>query len=86
MSRPGDFTPDEVGGADEAGLRSELGDDDPRAGAEAPAGQRPLQPVTGGPEHHLAELADPAADHDDLGVEDGGEVGDALPEPDAPPR
>ena len=81
-----DFTPDEVGGPDEAGLRAELGHHDPGPGAEAPAGQRPLQLVTGRDEHHLAELAHPAADHDDLGVEDRGEVGDALPEPRRRPR
>ena len=73
----------QVGGADDAGLRAELGDDHPRAGPEAAAGQRPLQPVPRRRQHHLAEHAHAAADDHDLRVEDGGEVGDALPEPDA---
>ena len=73
----------EVGGADQPGLVAQLGADQRCLRPEPATGQVPAEGLAGRAEQQLAGLADPAADHEQPGVERGGEVRDADAQPTA---
>ena len=71
----------EVGGADEAGLGAEGRADDPCLRPVAAPGQGAAERLARGPEQQLACVGHAAADDEQPGVERGGEVRQADPEP-----
>src|SRR3954453_17942551 len=82
FSVPPSPLPCEVGGSDDAGLRTELGEPDARDLPVRACGDPLLQGARRRLTQQLPRGGDPAAEDEHARIQDGGERGHAVPEPD----